>query len=135
MDSYREALDLAETIGDATRQATCAFNLGHAYKNIAEIRDLDVAERWYRYDFELTPATDKLGRGKDLAQLGAVAYERFAEARTAERPIEELKRYLGEAARLYEEALAMMPPSAIVDHGIFHNQLGNIYEDAGATDR
>ena len=51
--SYEEALDLAEQIGERAGAATCAFNLGTAYKDIPAIRDLDQAEHWYRRSLEL----------------------------------------------------------------------------------
>jgi tetratricopeptide (TPR) repeat protein len=133
--AYREALDLSEAIDDTATRATCAINLGTAYKDIAALRDLDEAERWYRKSFDLRASGDALGRGRCLGQLGAVAYERFAEARTAKRSAEELARYLSEAARQYEQALDMMPIIAVRERGIIHNQLGNIYNDAGDIDR
>ena len=133
--TYREALDLANAIGDAAGQATCAFNLGHAYKDITELRNLDEAERWYRMSLDLRPPHDGLGRGRCVGQLGMVAYERFKEARTAKRPVEELARHIAEAARLYEQALDMTPASAVAERGIIHNQLGVIYRGAGDINR
>jgi len=73
--------------------------------------------------------------GLGVGQLGLVAYERFRDARTAKRPVEELVRHIAEAARLYEQALDMMPATAVTDRGIAHNQLGLIYCDAGDVDR
>jgi len=35
--SYREALDLATAVGERVGQAACAFNLGHAYKDIIDL--------------------------------------------------------------------------------------------------
>jgi tetratricopeptide (TPR) repeat protein len=51
------------------------------------------------------------------------------------RPVEELARHIAEAARLYEQALDMMPATATTERAVIHNQLGNIYDDAGDIDR
>ncbi|HEX9491594.1 MAG TPA: hypothetical protein VF930_15015, partial [Stellaceae bacterium] len=116
--TFREALDLANAIGDTVGQAIYAFNLGQVYKNIADLRNLDEAERWYRMSLDLRPPHDGLGRGGCVGQLGLVAYERFLDARTAKRPVEELGRHIAEAARLYEQALDMIPAAAVTDRGI-----------------
>jgi tetratricopeptide (TPR) repeat protein len=133
--TFREALDLASAIGDTVGQTVYAFNLGHVYKDIADLRNLDEAERWYRKSLDLRAPDDGLGRSYSVGQLGLVAYERFRDARTAKRPVEELVRHIAEAARLYEQALDMMPATAVTDRGIAHNQLGLIYCDAGDVDR
>ncbi len=133
--TYREALDLSKANGDAAEQAICAFNLGQAYQNIAGLRNLDEAERWYRKSRDLLAPDDGLGRGKCVGQLGTVAFERFLGAWTAKRPVEELARHLTEAARLYEQALDMFPATAVTDRGITHNQLGLIYRHGGDVDR
>jgi tetratricopeptide (TPR) repeat protein len=133
--TYREALDLADAVGNTAAQAVYAFNLGHAYKDIADLRNLDEAELWYRKSLDLRPPDDRLGRGRCVAQLGLVARERFKAARIAKRPVEELTRHLVEAAGLYERALDMMPATAVTERGTIHHQLGNIYCDAGGTDR
>jgi tetratricopeptide (TPR) repeat protein len=135
VESYREALDLAAAAGDAAVHGTCTFNLGHAYKDIAALRNLDDAERWYRQSLDLWAAGDALSRGRSLAQLGFVAYERFQDARKANGPAEQLAHHLAKAAQLYEQALEMVPGSVISERGTVHNQLGSIYHDAGETDR
>jgi tetratricopeptide (TPR) repeat protein len=132
---YREALDVANATDDVSGQAVCAFNLGHTYVFIAELRNLDEAERWYRKSLDLYPQADAVGRGGCVGQLGLVAYERFLDARTADRPVEELARHLTDAAQLYEQALDMMPTTAVRELGTTHNQLGNIYADLSAIDR
>jgi tetratricopeptide (TPR) repeat protein len=75
-----------------------------------------------------------MGRGNCLAQLGLIAYERFKEARAA-KPAKKPNGLPAEAAQLYEQALEMFPETAITDRGITHNQLGNIYSEAGDIDR
>ena len=60
------------TSGSATgaREGTVAFNLGHAYKDIPALRDLDQAEQWYQRDLELLDEHDTLGRARSTGQLG-----------------------------------------------------------------
>ena len=48
VDGFKEALSLDEQIPDVHAAAVCAFNLGHAYLGLAEIRDLAFAEQWYQ---------------------------------------------------------------------------------------
>lgn len=133
--AYEEALELSERIGERAVAAGCAFNLGHAFKGLPALRDLDQAEHWYRRSLELNDERDRLGRGQCANQLGAVAFERFREAQTAERPEEELLRHLNEAVRLYHEALDLLPVDAVNDLAVTHNALGAIYGDAGDLDR
>jgi tetratricopeptide (TPR) repeat protein len=134
VQAYEEALLLSGQIGDRAGVSTCAMNLGHAFKNLPALRDLDQAERWYRNSFDLTDESDRLIRGRCMVQLGLVAYERFCEAFTAERPKEELIRHFSEAVRFYLEALELLPPDAIDDLGVTHNVLGAIYTEAGDFD-
>ena len=133
--TLREALDMASASGDTVGQAVTAFNIGRAYRNIADLRNLDEAERWYRMSLDLRAPHDGLGRGRCVGQLGLIAYERFNDARVAKRPVGELAHHLAEAARLYEQALDMMPATAVTERGTIHNQLGIIYRNAGDIDR
>jgi len=135
VDSYQESYDLALRIGEHAGAAVCAFNLGHAYKDIPVLRDLAQAETWYRRDLELTPESDRLGRGKTLGQLGYVAYEWFNEARQAGDPAAVLVEHLNNALRAYQEALDMMPPDEVQTRAIIHNQLGLIYKKAGQIEQ
>jgi tetratricopeptide (TPR) repeat protein len=133
--AFMEALALKERIGNQPGAAICAFNLGHAYKNLPDLRDLSEAERWYRRSLDLLDPRDLLGRGKCTNQLGAVALERFQDARTAGRPEEELLVFLNDAVRWYHQALELLPEDAVGDLAVVHNQLGQAYREAGDLDR
>jgi hypothetical protein len=101
---FREALDLAGAIGDGAMQATCAFNLGHAYNDIAGLRNLDEAERWYRQSFDLRAPHDGLGRGRCVSQLAALANYRTFGERAADR-IQSTERLIA----AIDQALAQKP--------------------------
>jgi tetratricopeptide (TPR) repeat protein len=64
-----------------------------------------------------------------------VAYKRFQDAQEAKRPEAELLRHLNDAAGFYGQALDLTLPDAVDDLAVTHNQLGNIYGDAGDLDR
>jgi tetratricopeptide (TPR) repeat protein len=133
--AYLEAFELARSIRDTAGQAVCAFNLGHAHREIGELRDLDEAERWFRKSLDLRAANDAPGRGKSLGQLGHIAFDRFLEAHEAKRPIEERARHLADAARLHGQALEMFPETDIASRATAHNELGIIYRHAGDIER
>jgi tetratricopeptide (TPR) repeat protein len=133
--AYEEALELAERLGDRAGAATCAFNLGHLFKDLPALRDLDQAERWYRRSLELFEERDWLGHSGCWHQLGMVVYERFREARAARKPKEKLLQHLNEAARLCHQALDLLTPDAVNDLAATHNELGRIYDEAGDLDR
>jgi hypothetical protein len=133
--SYREAFDLAQTIGDTAAQETSAFNLGNAYMDVSGLRDFDAAEKWFQQSLKLIASGDAPGRGKTLAQLGGLFLRRFDDALAQERPEAELLQLINRAAQYYHQALALFPPTAIVDRGVSHNQLGEIYRRAGDIER
>ncbi|HEX5720183.1 MAG TPA: CHAT domain-containing protein [Thermoanaerobaculia bacterium] len=132
---YEEALELYERFAYRVEAAVCALNLGHAFNYLPALRDLHQAEGWYRRSLDLRDERDRMGRGRCMAQLGSVAYARFLDARTAERPEEELLLHLNEAVRRYQEALELLPVDAVDDLAVAHNQLGAIFGDAGHLDR
>jgi tetratricopeptide (TPR) repeat protein len=133
--AYEEALALAERLGDRARDAVRAFNLGHVYIDVPAIRDLDQAERWYRRSLELRAEGDRLYRATSIGQLGFVALERCREALAAGRPESEILAHLDEAGRRYHEALELLPPDAVAELAVNHNQLGEIYRLGGDLDR
>ncbi|MFP3940767.1 MAG: tetratricopeptide repeat protein [Thermoanaerobaculia bacterium] len=133
--AYGEALALDQEIGDRQGAAICAFNLGTAFKDLPSLRDLEQAETWFRRSLELRAEGDRLGRGKCSNQLGAVALERFQDAREAGEPEERLLAHLNEAVRRYSQALDLLPPNAADDLAVTHNQLGMTFTEAGDLDR
>ncbi len=134
-ETYKETIPIYQQIGDKSAEAVLVFNLGHAYKNLPALRDLDQAKRWYQRSLELRAEGDKLGRGKCHNQLGATAYEQFTEARKAGRPQDELLRHLNTAVDYCQQALALLPPDAVDDLAVTHNLLGVIYKNAGDLER
>lgn len=132
---YEEAIPLYQRINDRAGEAVDSFNLGHAYKNLPTLRDLNRAEDWYRRSLALRGARDRLGQSKCYNQLGSVALERFREAREAGQPVEVLLKHLTAAAGYYQQALELTPPDAVDDLAVTHNQLGIIYGEAGQIDR
>lgn len=134
--SYEETLELSEKIGEKAVASNCALNLGNAYWQLAEIRDLDQADRWYRRSLKLHEELhDLLGQGRCWGSLGLVAFERFKEARAARRSTEDLLRHLNNALQCYHTALKLFPPNAIHDLATVQNALGNVYDSAGDIDQ
>ncbi|MEV0722309.1 CHAT domain-containing protein [Micromonospora purpureochromogenes] len=134
MTHYERAADLLRAIGDRRAEGTIAFNLGHAHVVIPSLRDLDRAEHWYRRDLDLTDEQDRLGRARTVGQLGAVAHERFRDARAAGQPEQVLLEHLNAAAAAYQQALDLLPADATPDLAITYHHLGQIYADAGEYD-
>jgi len=134
VEGYLEALSLAEQIQDYQAAASCAFNLGHAYEILDEIRDLPLAEQWYGRSLELLPKEDRLGRAQCLGELGTVAYRRFRDARKAKQPDEECLRHFANAEEYYTLALKMFPADAVQELATIHNQLGALYANTGQID-
>jgi tetratricopeptide (TPR) repeat protein len=133
--AYEETINLCQHISDKPEEAIAAFNLGHAYKDIPALRDLMLAESWYRRSLDLFDERDQLGRGKGSITLGNVAYERFIEAQTAKQSEAELLKHLNSAFQFYQQALALLPLNAVDDLAITHNTLGFIYDNADDLNR
>jgi tetratricopeptide (TPR) repeat protein len=131
---YQEVIRHCQRIGDTTEEAIVHFNLGHAYKDLPAIRDLDAAEAAYRHSLELENPNDALARSADLKQIGMVHHERFNESRGRGDPAETTLRHAQAAEQHYHQALRLCPPSAVADLGPMHNQLGNLYREVGQTE-
>jgi tetratricopeptide (TPR) repeat protein len=135
VDPYQDALELAERIGERSMAAYCAFNLGHAYKNLPVLRDLTNAERWYCRSLDLFDAHDGLGRGNCLLQLGSVALEHLRETKKGELPENELLSFANQAIAFYHETLVLLPMNAVNILTITHNQIGVTYAEVGDLDQ
>jgi len=132
---YTEAIELSELIGDTQSTAVCDFYLGNAYLQIPAIRDLDQAEHYYQRSLDLYDSQDALGRAQCYGSLGGVALERFDDAKGARAPQAQLLTHLNTALKQYRTALDLLPPNAVADLAVTHNQLGQIYCHAGDIDR
>jgi tetratricopeptide (TPR) repeat protein len=128
--SYKEALDISEEINDKTLGASCSFNLGHAFLVVAKVRDLNLAEYWYKKSLALRGVNDKIRRGRCFVQLGSIALARFRGAIEGGQE-ELLARYLAEAAQHLLEGLDLISSDAVNDLAVVHNQLGLVYGYAG----
>ncbi|MEM7012107.1 MAG: tetratricopeptide repeat protein [Verrucomicrobiota bacterium] len=156
--AYEETVRLTDRIGDQAAEATTYYNLGHAFKDLPAIRDLDAAEAAYQRSIDLYDESDRVGRTRGINQIGMVHHERFNEVRAqaaelanrgdtnsdrkspedAEK-LQTLHQQLLEQAQAaesrYKEALQLCSPGAVSDLGPIHNQLGNFYQDVGQTER
>lgn len=121
--SYKEAIEKSETYTFGPEAAAWTMNLGNAYMDLAEIRDLDQAEYWFRRGLDLTPESDGLGRGRCLGSLGNVAHERFWDTLKASMPE---NRHLESAWKFYQQALETIPPNAADDLAATHNALAAV---------
>jgi tetratricopeptide (TPR) repeat protein len=130
-DPYEEGARLSRSLGWHREEATCVFNLGHAYKDIPALRDLDAAERCYHRVLEISAPNDSLTKAISLSQLGTIAITRFDDARAADQASAELLSYLKAATSYYRQALNLLPERAISDHAIVHNSLGRVYRRLG----
>jgi tetratricopeptide (TPR) repeat protein len=134
-DFHQEAYDLLLRIDDKQAAAIAVFNLGHAYKDLPALHNLDEAERHYCRSLELRAEGDHVSQAKSLMQIGSIAYARFREGRDASKPEGELLKHLNEALAQYQRALGLLPDDAFDDLGVAHNQLGLIYQGNGQIDR
>ena len=125
--SYQESIPIYQLAKASAAEAVAAFNLGHAYKDLPALRDLDAAEGWYQRSLALRAKNDRIGIGVCLDALGSIAYNRYRESKNIET--------LNDALRLYHQAVDMFPPEAVNNLAVSHNQLGNIYNDAGDLER
>lgn len=131
---YQEVVRILRRIGDKPAEAIAEFNLGHAYKDLPAIRDLDAAEAAYRRSLDLHNPTDALGRSNCIKQIGMVHHERFLEALQRKDAVETLQHHAQAAEAHYLEALRQCPKDALTYLAPIHNQLGNLYQEVGQFD-
>ncbi|HEY1048323.1 MAG TPA: CHAT domain-containing protein, partial [Prosthecobacter sp.] len=132
--SFQEAGSLLGRIGDRTAHAIVELDLGHAYKDLPSLRDLDAATAAYQRALELYAPGDALGRSGCLHQIAMVHHERFREAREAEEAMEILLKHANAALYGYQAALQLCPPNALTERGSMYHQLGNLHSDVGWWD-
>jgi tetratricopeptide (TPR) repeat protein len=130
---YQEAIDFARRAGDVAAEATDSYNLGLAYLDIPELRDLDQAQHWLQASLDRRHPDDHIRRASSIGALGSVALQRFYDARRDGAPDPVLFGYLNEAANLYHHALTLLPADAVADLAVTHNALGVIYRSADDT--
>ncbi|MGO9566439.1 MAG: hypothetical protein ACLP5H_02750 [Desulfomonilaceae bacterium] len=128
---YDEANRCYKRVKEVAGESICHFNLGNAYLQIPDIRDVDAAEAEYQRALNLCDPHDALGRSRCIDQIGLVHRERFEEARRRGEPSDTLLRHWQVAEQHSQQALALCPPSAIVDLATVHAHLGNLYSDFG----
>ncbi|HEV7892873.1 MAG TPA: CHAT domain-containing protein [Pyrinomonadaceae bacterium] len=131
---YQDSLEIDRRIGDKPSQAADEYDIGHAYKDLPTIRDLDAAEAAYQRSLDLFNPNDALGRSKCIKQIGMVHHKRFHEARQCTEPTETLLRHARAAEACYLDGLQLCPKDALTELGPIHNQLGNLYGDVGQFD-
>jgi len=133
--AYQESLSVDRRVRDTAGEAITQFNLGHAYREIAAIRDLGSAESAYRQSLDLSDPKDALIRSKCLQGIGMVYHERFVDARARGEPGSVLLGQAQSAETHLLKALALCPTGAIADLGPMYGQLGALYQAVGQTER
>lgn len=132
--SYEQALALAERLGDWTLAGGCAANLCAVHVALPSLRNLEKAECWAQRALELAPKADYLMRGSRISDLGLVAMERFDDAVSADRSGDEVLSHWNTAVRRYQEALELLPATAMEDLAVTHWRLGTIFGQVGEFD-
>jgi len=135
VQQYEASIQHYQRIKDTAAEAIAHYNLGHAYKDLPAILDLDAAEAAYQRSLDLHDPNDALGRSRCIKQIGMVHYERFKAARQQRAPAATRLQHAQAAEAHYQQALALCPATAIADLGPIHNQLGILYQEVGQTER
>lgn len=130
-----EFINLADQHGEQHTAAGWARELGGSYSDAPMLRDLGRAERWYKRALELTPKEQADDVSSCLARLGHVAWERFSDARRAERPEAELLRHLSDARQYFQRAIEAAPATSIRAIAEYTIRLGHVHVASGDIDR
>ena len=134
--AYEEAIRYAQRIEDTAAEAIAHFNLGHAYKDIPAIRNLDAAEAAYQRSLALLHPNDASGSQPDASSKSAWSITSDSdESRQRGEPAETVLKHAQAAEQHYLQALALCPPTALTDLGPIHNQLGILYDEVGQTEQ
>ncbi len=132
---YEEAIRQCQRINATAEEAVNHYNLGHAYKDIPAIRNLDAAETAYERSLDARAENDLLNRSITIKQIGMVHHARFDESRQRGELAETVLKHAQAAEQHYHRALVLCPPTALTALGPFHNELANLYNDVGQTER
>ena len=133
--AYQETTQYFQRIADTAAEASVHFSLGHVYKDIPAIHDLDKAEAAYQRSLDLWQENDAQNRSITILQIGMVHHGRFHKARSRNEPGDVLLKHAQAAESHYLQALQLCPSNAITQLGPMHNQLGNLYDDVGQTEQ
>ena len=124
---YKEAIATYERVGSRSSEAVTQWNLGNAYKDLPDVRDLNAAESAYSRSMDLLEPQDNWGRSKCVEQIGMVHFERFEEARERGESPETIVAHFLKAEQCYQEALELCPKDALNELAAIHGDLGGLY--------
>jgi tetratricopeptide (TPR) repeat protein len=133
VDPYLEACGLAQRAEDRRLEGVVAFNLGRAYEEIAALRDLDDAQRWYQRASDLFDARDVIGRAATTFSLGSVAFRRYRDAHDAGTEDDRTRGYVKDAVAAFHRALELYPTASAAEIAVVHNALGSLYAETRET--
>lgn len=133
--AFEERIRYAHRTGDTAGEAITHYNIGHAYKDLPDIRDLDAAEVAYQRGMDLREKDDAVGRSRCIKQIGMVHHHRFIKSQASLEPQDTVVQHAQAAESHYHDALKLCPATAINDLGPIHNQLGILYMNVGQTEQ
>ena len=120
-----EAIAIYKLVEQKSSIAIRELNLGHCYKNVPSIRNLEAAEKHYRLAIDSYPENDTLARSQALAQISMTWLDAIDE-HGENRPLPpKLQQKLDETIHQYENALEGLPADAQGDLANMHNNLAN----------
>lgn len=132
---YEEAIRCNRRIHDTTVEAIALYDLGTAYKDIPDIRDLDAAEAAYERSQTLHAASDSLGRSRCEHGLGMVHLARFRESLQRGDSEETMLRHAQAAEERFRHGIALCPAFAIGDLAVMYGSLGVLFSEMGMTEQ
>lgn len=124
LEFNERALALYSYIDDGVGRSIRLFNLGHVFKNIGELKDLQKAESYYAAAYESYPEHDEVSRSQCVAQLGSVALQHLKFELDGDRRPQMLSEYLDSALDYYQTVLQLTRADDILGLADVHNQLG-----------
>jgi len=122
----RESIRIYRTLQDRAQLSVRLFNLGHVFKNVPQLRNLDEAAKYYTEAYKSYPEHDYLARAQCLGQLGALSLARLENGVESGLSERQMLRHLNDSVHYYEDALRMIPSDALIDLARVHNQLGAV---------